>query len=62
MKVISRRGFIKTFAAGRAALGLNHVVPSFAAELSGKILDPNNKAVVSIVRIKNDNVDNRMIS
>jgi uncharacterized protein (DUF362 family) len=57
MKRITRRDFIKTLAAGGAAWGLNHVVPSFASELSGKILDPKIKAVVSVVKIKNDHID-----
>ena len=57
MKEITRRDFIKALAAGGAAFGLDHVVPGFASDVSEKILDPKSKAIVSVVKIKKDNVD-----
>jgi uncharacterized protein (DUF362 family) len=57
MKKITRRNFIRTIAVGGAAWGLNHVVPGFASMGSGKILDPYSKAIVSVVKIKNDHID-----
>jgi len=57
MKKITRRDFIKTVAVGGAALGLNNVVPGFASELAGEIITPTGKDIVSVVKIKNDNID-----
>ena len=57
MKKLTRRDFIKTMAVGGAAFGLNNVVPGFASELAGEIISSDEKAVVSIVKIKNDNID-----
>jgi uncharacterized protein (DUF362 family) len=57
MKKITRRDFIKTMAVGGAALGLNPVGPVFASELANKRLESTGKDIVSIVKIKNDNVD-----
>jgi len=57
MKKISRRDFIKTVAVGGAAFGLNNVVPGFASELGGEIISPHGKDIVSVVKIKNDNID-----
>ncbi|MFC1884148.1 DUF362 domain-containing protein [Thermodesulfobacteriota bacterium] len=57
MKKLSRRDFIKTMAAGTAALGLNGVAPHFSSELTGRLFASTSKNIVSIVKIKNDNID-----
>jgi uncharacterized protein (DUF362 family) len=57
MKKINRRDFIKTLAAGGAALGLgNSAFGSLLKGPQGTWL-PEGKAVVSVVRIKHDNID-----
>jgi uncharacterized protein (DUF362 family) len=57
MKKINRRAFIKTLAAGGAAVGLGHIASSsiFTRPLLAAV--PADKAVVSVVKIKNDNID-----
>jgi uncharacterized protein (DUF362 family) len=57
MKKINRRAFIKTLAASGAAVGLGHIASSsiFTSPLLAAV--PADKAVVSVVKIKNDNID-----
>jgi uncharacterized protein (DUF362 family) len=57
MKEINRRDFIKTLAVGGAALGLGNIVTSFAFPGSKESVALENKAVVSVVKIKKDNID-----
>ena len=57
MKKITRRDFIKTAALGGAALGLGNIVPCHAIISDASSAEIESKAVVSVVKIKNDNVD-----
>lgn len=57
MKKISRRDFMKTIAVGGAAMGLGNIVSFNALKSSAAISLPENKPVVSVVKIKNGNVD-----
>lgn len=57
MKKISRREFVKTMAAGGAALGLGNIVSFSAFKSSTATSKPKGKPVVSVVKIKNDNID-----
>lgn len=57
MKKLSRRDFMKTIAAGGAALGIGNIVCFNALKSSAGISNPESKPVVSVVKIKNDNVD-----
>ena len=57
MKKISRRDFIKTMAVGGAALGIGNVISCNAFNNSKSISEPEIRSVVSVVKIKNDNVD-----
>lgn len=56
MKKISRRDFMKRIAVGGAALGIGNIVPFNALKSSAAISTPE-KPVVSVVKIKNGNVD-----
>jgi len=56
MKKISRRDFMKTVAVGGAALGIGNIVSLNALKSSAAISNPD-KPVVSVVKIKNGNVD-----
>lgn len=56
MEKISRRDFMKTIAAGGAALGIGNVVSFNASKSSAAISGPQ-KPVVSVVKIKNGDVD-----
>jgi uncharacterized protein (DUF362 family) len=57
MKKISRRDFMKTIAVGGAALGMGNIVSCNALKSSAGTSRPESKPVVSVVKIKNDNVD-----
>jgi len=57
MKKISRRDFMKTMAVGGAALGMGNLVSCNALKDSTGNSRPESKPVVSVVKIKNDNVD-----
>jgi uncharacterized protein (DUF362 family) len=57
MKKITRRDFIKTAALGGAALGIGRIVPGGAFANAAGNSGIESKAVVSIAKIKNDNVD-----
>ncbi len=57
MKKINRRDFIKTLAAGGAAVGLGNIASCSIFERAHAKGFPEKKAVVSVVKIKNDNID-----
>ncbi len=57
MKKISRRDFMKTVAVGGVALGMGNIVSCNALKSSAGTSRPESKPVVSIVKIKNDNID-----
>ena len=57
MKKINRREFIKSLAVGGAMLGLPNVSSRMIRSAMAAIQAPSAKAVVSIVQIKNDNMD-----
>ena len=57
MKKINRRDFIKTLAAGGAALGLGNIVSCSTFQRPRDTVGSESKAVVSVVKIKNDNID-----
>lgn len=57
MKKLNRRDFIKTLAGGGAALGLGNIISCSAFKSSKDTLGPEYKAIVSVVKIKNDNID-----
>jgi uncharacterized protein (DUF362 family) len=57
MKKLSRRDFIKTVTIGGAALGMGNAVSSFASKSTKSNSEPAIRPVVSVVRIKNDNID-----
>jgi uncharacterized protein (DUF362 family) len=57
MKKLSRRDFMKTIAVGGAALGMGNIVSCNAPKSSAGNSRPESKPVVSVVKIKNDNVD-----
>jgi uncharacterized protein (DUF362 family) len=57
MKKINRRDFIKTLAAGGAALGLGNIALASVSKSPQGTLLPESKAVVSVVKIKDDNID-----
>jgi uncharacterized protein (DUF362 family) len=57
MKKVSRRDFMKTIAVGGAALGMGNIVSCNALKNSAGNSRSESKPVVSVVKIKNDNVD-----
>jgi uncharacterized protein (DUF362 family) len=57
MKKINRRDFIKTLAAGGATLGLGNIACGSVFKSPQGTWLPESKAVVSIVRIKHDDID-----
>jgi uncharacterized protein (DUF362 family) len=57
MKKISRRDFMKTVAVGGAALGIGNVVSLSASKRAESNMAPSIRPVVSVVKIKNDNID-----
>jgi uncharacterized protein (DUF362 family) len=57
MKKINRRDFIKTLAAGGAALGLGNIAFGCVPKSPQDAWLPESKAVVSVVRIKHDDID-----
>jgi uncharacterized protein (DUF362 family) len=57
LKKISRREFVKTVAVGGAALGIGNFVYCTASKGSMGKAGTESKPVVSVVKIKNDNVD-----
>lgn len=57
MKKINRRDFIKTLAAGGAAVGLGNIASCSIFEKPHATASPDIKAVVSVVKIKKDNID-----
>jgi uncharacterized protein (DUF362 family) len=57
MKKINRRAFIKTLAVGGAAVGLGNIASCAIFKKPQVTGFPERKAIVSIVKIKNDNID-----
>jgi uncharacterized protein (DUF362 family) len=57
LKKINRRDFIKTLAAGGATLGLGNIVLGCVPKRPQDTWLPEGKAVVSVVRIKHDDID-----
>ena len=57
MKKINRRDFIKTLAAGGAALGLGNIACGSVFKNPQDAWLPEGKAVVSVVKIKHDDID-----
>ena len=57
MKKISRRDFIKTMAVGGAALGMGNLVSCKDAKSPAESAKSDGQHVVSVVKIKNGNVD-----
>jgi uncharacterized protein (DUF362 family) len=57
VKKISRRDFIKTVAVGGTALGIGNVVSFNAVKSSEGNSGPEIRPIVSVVKIKNDNID-----
>ena len=57
MKKLNRRDFIKTLAAGGAAVGLGNIASCSIFKRPQVTALPEGKAVVSVVKIKNDNID-----
>ena len=54
MKKLNRRDFIKTVAAGGAVVGLGNIA---ACSILEGLRPPGRRTVVSVVKIKNDNID-----
>jgi uncharacterized protein (DUF362 family) len=57
MKKLNRRDFIKTLAAGGAVVGLGNIASCSVFKKHQVAVLPESKAVVSVVKIKNDNID-----
>jgi uncharacterized protein (DUF362 family) len=57
MKNISRREFVKTVAVGGATFGIGNLVPFNSFASSKNDSEPKIRPVVSVVQIKNDNID-----
>ena len=57
MKKLNRRDFIKTLAAGGAAVGLGNIASCSIFNKPQVAVLPESKAVVSVVKIKNDKID-----
>ena len=57
MKKINRRDFLKGLAAGGAALGMGNIASCSIFTRPQTAMVPESKAVVSVVKIKKDNID-----